>query len=114
MRDRFQIQDLLFRLVRAVDRRDYDSLREGFHPDSIDHHGAYVGDVEGYISFSRDRNEAIPASMHNLGNILIEFVSEHLALVESYVWSVQLYPAEARAAPRSTFSSAAVKSLLMP
>ena len=98
IRDRMQIQDLLFRLVRAVDRRDYESLRAGFHPGSTDHHGAYVGDVDGYIAFSRERNAAIPASMHNLGNILIEFVSEHLALVESYVWSVQLYPPEARAA----------------
>ncbi|MDB5861568.1 MAG: hypothetical protein JWQ76_5257 [Ramlibacter sp.] len=98
MRDRMQIQDLLYRLVRAVDRRDYDAVRDAFHPDGVDDHGAYSGGFEGYIEFSRKRNETIPSSMHQLSNILVEFASLDLALVETYVWSVQQYPAAARAA----------------
>jgi len=116
LRDRFQIQDLLYRIARSVDRCDYAAMRECFHPDSFDDHGAYAGGPEGYIAFSRERNQTIPASMHLLGNMLIEFTATDSALVESYLWSVQLYPPEARQSlehflPKGAAPDGAVNSL---
>lgn len=96
--DRMAIQDVLYRWCRSVDRLDYEGMRASFHPDATDSHGAYCGGVDGLIDWIRERHKAIPFSMHSIGNILIEFAGPDLALVETYVRTVQRYPAEATAA----------------
>jgi hypothetical protein len=79
--DRAQIQDLLLRWCRAVDRLDLEAIRGVFHPDAIDHHGAYTGGVDGLIEWIRNRHLTIPFSMHLLGNMLIEFSDSDNAVV---------------------------------
>lgn len=95
--DRMAIQDVMYKWCRAIDRLDYDGMRAVFHPDAIDNHGAYNGGVEGLVEWIRERHKPIPFSSHQISNILIEFASPELALVETYARTLQRYPAEAKA-----------------
>jgi hypothetical protein len=96
--DRMQIQDTMYRWCRSVDRLDFDAMRQVFHPEAVDHHGAFDGGVEGLIDWIGNRHRTIPFSMHAVSNMLIEFAGPDLALVESYVRTTQRYPAEAAGA----------------
>lgn len=95
--DRLAIQDVLYRWCRAIDRLDFDEIRAVFHPDAIDQHGPYNGGVDGLIEWIRQRHRTIPFSMHQIGNILVEFAGPDLALAETYIRTVQRYPAQAAA-----------------
>jgi ketosteroid isomerase-like protein len=97
IRDRLMIQDLIYRLARAVDRRDTQAVREAYHPDAIDSHGAFVGGPEEYMRFTEERNRTIPFSQHQVTNMLIEFAGPDLALVETYLLSMQRYSPESAA-----------------
>jgi hypothetical protein len=103
--DRAQIQDLLCRWSRAIDRLDYDAIRDVFHPDAIDRHGAFEGPVDGLIEWIRDRHANIPFSMHMLGNMLIEFADDDTAIVETYTITIQRYPREGRASLEALIGS---------
>ncbi len=71
--DREAIYAQLVRYCRGVDRRDEALLREVYWPDAYDHHGAYEGDLEGFIAFVNDEVHArFRCTMHKLGNSLIE------------------------------------------
>ena len=93
---RWQIQDLLYRWCRAVDRLDARGMLEVFWPGAIDSHGPYIGPVEGLVDWILARHRPIGVSSHFIGNLLIEFVHEDLALVESYVRTIQQYPPHAK------------------
>ena len=95
--DRMAIQDVMYKWCRAIDRLDFDGMRAVFHPDAIDSHGPYVGGVEGLIEWVRERHKPIPFSSHQISNILIEFATPDLALVETYARTLQRYPADAKA-----------------
>jgi hypothetical protein len=90
--DRQQIQDVLYRWCRAIDRLDYDAIRNIFHPDAIDSHGHYEGNIDGFIEWVRGRHATIPFCLHSLSNMLIEFASLDTAIVETNVMTVQHYP----------------------
>lgn len=96
--DRMQIQDVMYRWCRAVDRLDYNEIRSVFHPDANDSHGVYNGGIEGLIEWIRERHKSIPFSMHQVSNMLIEFASPDVALAETYLRTTQRYPKEAMAA----------------
>lgn len=93
--DRMAIQDCMYRWCRSVDRLDFETMRRVFHPEALDHHGAFDGNVDGLVAWIRQRHSGIPFSMHAVSNMLIEFAGPDLALVESYVRTTQRYPAEA-------------------
>lgn len=94
--DRLQIQDVMYRWCRSVDRLDRDAMLDVFHPDAIDSHGPYIGPVDGLVDWIFERHKPIPFSSHFIGNLLIEFASPDVALVESYVRTIQHYPAHAK------------------
>ncbi len=93
--DRQIIQDLMYKWCRAIDRLDYDAIREVFHPDAIDHHGPYDGGVDGLVEWVRERHTNIPFSAHQVSNQLVEFADADTALSETYIWVVQRYGTEA-------------------
>lgn len=95
--DRMAIQDIIYKWCRAIDRLDYEGMRDAFHADATDNHGAYVGGVDGLIEWVRARHKLIPFSSHQVSNILIEFATPSLALVETYIRALQRYPADANA-----------------
>jgi 3-phenylpropionate/cinnamic acid dioxygenase small subunit len=81
---RAEISDTLLRYARACDRRDWEALRHCFHADFQDEHGEYSGGVDGFINWVSRRHAAIPFAMHFIGNMLIEFIDEKIAAVETY------------------------------
>ena len=87
--DRLDIQDNMARYARGVDRRDWDQVREVFHPDAHDDHGEYKGGVDGFIDWVSRRHAHVAQSMHFLGNCLIEFAGDDKALVETYYIAMQ-------------------------
>jgi len=97
MADRMAITDTMYLWCRSIDRLDMAGIRNVFHPDATDNHGAFKGDVDGLVGWVTERHKTIPFSMHQISNILIEFASDDVALVETYAWCVQRYPPEARA-----------------
>jgi hypothetical protein len=96
--DRAQIQDVMYRWCRAVDRLDEDAIRGVFHPDAIDNHGPFVGGVEDLIVWLTGRHRTIPFSMHLVSNMLIEFAGKDSALAETYIFAALRYSADGKAA----------------
>lgn len=94
--DRAAIYDAMCRYCRGVDRLDFETLRSAYHPDAIDNHGPYNGDIDGFVEWVRNRHQKIPFSKHLLGNMIIEFTGPDEAAVETYCTAVQRYPADAR------------------
>lgn len=94
--DRMQIQDVLHRWCRAVDRLDAPGMLAVFWPGAIDSHGPYIGPVEGLVEWIQQRHRPIQVSSHFIGNLLIEFATPDLALVETYVRTIQQYPPQAK------------------
>jgi len=97
MADRAAIQDTMYRWCRAIDRLDYDAIREVFHADAVDNHGLFTGGVEGLIAWIRERHKSVAMSMHIIANMLIEFTGPDSAVVETYNLTNQRYPAEGKA-----------------
>jgi hypothetical protein len=95
--DEQAIRGVVLRLCQAIDRKDLASIRKAYHPDATDVHGAFEGDVEGFISWFQKRHEPIPFSMHMVANIVIDFADMNNALVESYHSVIQTYPQAAKA-----------------
>jgi SnoaL-like protein len=83
LRAKEDIQDALLRYCRGVDRRDFDLMRSAYHPDAIDDHGGYRGDVSGLIRWVEERHRDVAHSMHFLGNCSIELAGDE-AVVETY------------------------------
>lgn len=84
-----EIEDVLFRYARCVDRRDWDGLTACFHPDATDTHGEFSGTPKEFIEWVRKRHATVPFSMHYMGNCLIEFLSPVTAAVETYFQAIQ-------------------------
>jgi hypothetical protein len=82
---RRQIADVLYRYCRGVDRKDFNLFRSAYHPDAIDDHGLYQGDVDGLIEWVQERHRRIVQSMHLVGNLLVDLDLDHdAAFAESY------------------------------
>lgn len=92
--DRAEIQDVLYRYARGVDRRDWALVRAAYHPDAHDDHGGYKGGVDGLIEWLVKRFADVVNSTHVIGNCLVEFASDDDARVETYFVSSRLRAAE--------------------
>lgn len=92
---RAEIYDVLLRYMRGVDRRDMSLVRSAFHPGATQTNPylapGEAGTVEGLIDLMSANALRIPMSMHLLGNIVYEFASEELAIVESYLIAYQVH-----------------------
>jgi 3-phenylpropionate/cinnamic acid dioxygenase small subunit len=82
--NKLEIEQVLFRYARGVDRKDWDLVRSTYHPDAIDTHGSYEGGVDGFIEHLIQRHDNIEQSMHLITNVIVEFDKVDSALVESY------------------------------
>lgn len=108
LEDRAAIHDLMARYAQGVDRRDWELVRSTFHPDAHDDHGEYKGGVDGFLAWVSRRHEKVVQSMHFLGNCLVEFLGDDVALVETYYIARQTYAADAAAARTMISASEAV------
>jgi SnoaL-like domain len=88
--DRQAIHDALMRYCRGVDRIDADLICSAYHPDAVDEHGPYRYSGVTVGPAITERLRPLTASLHMIGNELIEFVDSDTANVESYftMWLV--------------------------
>ena len=78
------IQELVFKYCRAVDRRDFDSLKNLYHKDSIGEHGAmFTGSGAEFI-------EWLPAAMAGM-RVTCHTVSNHLITVKGQQGEGEVY-----------------------
>ena|ERR1700733_89457 len=93
--DKAAIEEQLYRWSRGVARRNWDLVKAIFHDDAHDDHGTLNGSVDAYIEWQKRHHSGVDQSMHFLGNILVEFIDETLALVETNVIAFHHYSTEA-------------------
>lgn len=84
-----EIKRVLQLYCRGVDRRDSALVRSVYHVDALDYHGPYNGNVDGLIQWMTRRHEGVAQSMHLLGNCLIDWRGDDVALVETYCVTYQ-------------------------
>lgn len=77
------IADVIHRYARGIDRMDWDLVRSCYHPDAYDDHGAMKGTVEEFIADGAAFLPKFVATMHFMGNMLIE-VDGDVARAETY------------------------------
>jgi hypothetical protein len=82
LQDRYEIQEVIMRYCRALDRLDRKALESCFHPDS-QHNHSYVGPSSTFCDFAFDVLSACVATHHQLGNISIR-VQGDLAYADCY------------------------------
>ncbi len=87
--DKEAIRDCIHRYCRGIDRADEAALVSSYWPDAHDCHGAYDGPVEGFFEMARAVWKTGPRNIHNVGNILIEFLDNGQAAVETYFIAFQ-------------------------
>lgn len=91
--DKDQIRDAMLRYCRGIDRRQWDVARSVFFDDATDHHGDFKGGIDEFFTWIQPQHDQVAKSSHMLGNMLIEFASDGVAVVESYfVVNLELGP----------------------
>ena len=82
--DHIEIQQVLYRYCRAVDRGDEALLRSVYHTGAIDRHGAFDGTGADFAAFLVPLMDQAPrVGQHHITNILIA-LRDDTADVESY------------------------------
>jgi hypothetical protein len=79
-----EIRRVLLRYARGVDRLDLELVRACYHPDATDSHGSFDGTVDEYLTWVERVLRRYDATMHFLGNPLVELTDERTAAVETY------------------------------
>ncbi|ASY73980.1 gamma-BHC dehydrochlorinase (plasmid) [Sinorhizobium fredii CCBAU 83666] len=90
--DREAIRDCLHRYCRGIDRADEAALRSCYWPNARDNHGTYSGSAAGFIQHALNVLKTKPRNIHQLANIIIEFLGATEAAVESYFTALQRGP----------------------
>jgi hypothetical protein len=80
---RQEIADVIYRYARGIDRLDFDLVRSCYHPDAYDDHGDIKGDVDTFMAGVQKLLPKYDATMHFMGNMLIEVDGEQ-ARAETY------------------------------
>jgi hypothetical protein len=84
--DERAIVAVLNRFCRGIDRLDEELIRSCYHEDATDDHGLYKGSAEGFAAFVVPvLGKAFSATMHTLGQSIIEFESDSVARAETHV-----------------------------
>ena len=78
-----EIADVIHRYARGIDRMDFDLVRSCYHPDAYDDHGSMKGGVEEFIAGAREFLPKFVATMHFMGNMLIDLDGD-VARAETY------------------------------
>src|SRR5438552_16507175 len=82
--DREAIRDCIYRYCRGIDRADEAALRSSYWHDATARHGPYAGPVEGFCQWALGLFKTEARNVHQVSNILIEFLESTSATVVSY------------------------------
>lgn len=90
LRDHEEIRQAMYAYARGVDRGDQELLEPAFHDDAKDDHGNFKGDKQTALAALKRsaENKTTTASVHHLGNILIDLKDDE-AHVETYFMASQ-------------------------
>jgi hypothetical protein len=91
-----EIRRVVERYCRGIDRMDLDLVRSCYHPDAHDEHGSFSGTVDEYITWVGELLAKYDATMHFVGNQLVEFDDADTAWVETYGISVHRSASDVR------------------
>lgn len=78
------IRDVLLRYCRGIDRIDLDLVRDCYHPDAVDDHGAFRGGADDFVAWIGRLLPRYGITTHQLMNCLVEFEGDDVAHVETY------------------------------
>ena len=83
---RQEIEDVLVRYSRGVDRADVELLRSCYHDDATeDHGGVFKGSARDYIEQIAGLLPRAGILNHLATNVLVEFIDDTTARVEAYI-----------------------------
>ncbi len=84
-----EIRRVVARYCRGIDRMDLDLVRSCYHHDASGYeHGSFSGSVDEYLEWVGGLLAKYDATMHLVGNQLVEFDDADTAWVETYGISV--------------------------
>jgi len=87
--DKQEIEEVVLRYCRGIDRRDLEMVRDCYHPDGTDEHGSFSGTIDEYLVWVDGLLEKYRFTMHVIGNVLIELeAGGERAVAESYGVSI--------------------------
>jgi hypothetical protein len=97
----YDVQKVLSRYARGVDRKDWDLILSAFHEDAIDDHGSTRGTPGQFVEHLRVGHEYVIGSMHLNGNISLLDIDRDRreVLVETYCVGWQRLTADAPVPP---------------
>jgi hypothetical protein len=81
---RAEINDVLQRYVRGIDRVDMEVVSSCYHPGAYDDHGQFQGTVEEFTEWLSGRLGRHEATTHFLSTPLIRFTGDDIAQVDTY------------------------------
>ena len=82
--DHLEIQQVLYRYCRGVDRGDLALLKSAYHSDAYDDHGSFKGSGHAFAEYIVERMNGVAVQgQHQVTNTLIE-IDGSTAAVESY------------------------------
>jgi hypothetical protein len=82
--DEREIRDVLMRYCRGIDRMDRALVRSCYHDGATDSHGSFDGSVDEYLTWVWRVLGRYTSTMHLIGNVLVEHVTEGVARAETY------------------------------
>lgn len=84
--DRVEIEEVLSRYCRGVDRCDEAEFAGVYHPDGTDDHGTFSGNGREFAAWACEgARQYWAASHHTVHNVIIDWIDDDVARVESYV-----------------------------
>jgi hypothetical protein len=78
-----EIEEVILRYCRGIDRMDREWVRSCYHPDATDEHGSFAGDVDAFLDWVWKLLPRYASTLHFVGNVLIEVVG-NVAAAETY------------------------------
>jgi len=88
---RAEIQDLLVRYCRGIDRADVGLVKSVYHPGATDNHGVFNGDAADFAEFAVTLlKSAYHCTQHQLSNMIID-VDGDTACAETYFVAYHAY-----------------------
>ncbi len=83
MADKLECIELVARLAKGIDRCDAEMVRDCFHPDATDDHGAFKGTAAEFVDWVMPVLDTMKRTQHVIGQTLME-VKGDKAAGESY------------------------------
>lgn len=78
-----EIEDVVLRYCRGIDRMDRELVRSCYHPDATDEHGSFRGGVDEFLDWVFRLLARYESTQHFVGNALIDLAGD-AAVAETY------------------------------